>query len=49
MALPGSYIALITQELGIRQPGEDPTDQSTIKLFKLDHPKPAHLALPMHS
>lgn len=49
MALPGSYIALITQELGIRQPGEDPTDQSTIQLFKLDHPKPAHLALPMHS
>lgn len=46
MALPGSYIALITQELGIRQPGEDPTDQSTTKLFKLDHPKPAHLPCP---
>lgn len=43
MALLGSYTALITTGLGIRQLRTAPTDLSSIKLFKLVHPKPASL------
>lgn len=46
MALPGSYTALITTGVGIRQLRAVPRDLSSIKLFKLVHPKPASLPCP---